>query len=509
MTDFPSLLQSIQTNFANAEASGPIFHSEASGDALWQLFLGNLSRSERQGHTCSCCRDFFSQAGNLVRVNQITGLTESVLFQGPAPTGYCGPWARLYSALYATPISRLWTSQAYQRVGESRAGGWNHIFIRPTKTVPAFPELNSQAIFYLGKWLSRLNLETLAQTEYIFRTHNLPRAEKYISILLPLRSLKTRSQGYNAAPISQQLWALCAIHRPELVHLPRSILGTFMETLELQGQEAAIQAWRSMTNQQTYQRPSAEPKAGNIDQAEKALAGLSESLRRRPALLTETTTLWLPGRQQPSFPRSGARPTLSQVSAAEPTSRVFDKLRQPQPQRGPAMFSTMTWVKFVRDILPQAQKIATVIPQSGPFTVMVTGVNQQSPGLFKWPGLLSWYTYPNLRPATQWGLLAGTLTQVLGIVPLPSDIAGPGVIIVLEGAKDSINTSSSLFPEILKPELFPVRRTIEAYSCSTPLEPAPAGQLAQGLGLKADRTSVSLIVELPTIKVEVIIDRWE
>jgi len=122
--------------------------------------------------------------------------------------------------------------------------------------------------------------------------------------------------------------------------------------------------------------------------AEKLFAelGLAPALGRRYAKLAE-------------IPKAGMiwQPTAQK---AAPAGGVFSHLRtkqEPQPEVTVAGATTMTWSKFVRTVLPTAQKIEAKVPTSlDRFAALVTAQNEDAPTILQWDredsrNPFSWY----------------------------------------------------------------------------------------------------------------------
>lgn len=134
---------------------------------------------------------------------------------------------------------------------------------------------------------------------------------------------------------------------------------------------------------------------------------------------------------------------------------------------------TMTFAKFRRDVMPRALEIQVRVPARGQFCAFTAAVERGAPPILQWDSEeirnpFAWYVYHNGSPASQWGLSAGRLARVICVSEMPpvwTDRTrwkdyGNSVLLVLEGARDSMNTSLALFPECLRGELHEVRRSI-------------------------------------------------
>jgi hypothetical protein len=185
----------------------------------------------------------------------------------------------------------------------------------------------------------------------------------------------------------------------------------------------------------------------------------------------------------------------------------------------------MTWEKFARVVLPEAQKVDLRVPSgAASFGALVTAADPEAPPILQWDRAeqrnpVSWYLWTNGSPASQWGLQAGAWHAVTAVALRPAQWyggrfphQGQGVILLLDGARDANWRAAGLvlFPETLRAELHPVRATIEAHSKSGQLEGADeAGACGLIIGAGASAINVGLQVTTGAGVQEYTIDRWD
>jgi hypothetical protein len=181
--------------------------------------------------------------------------------------------------------------------------------------------------------------------------------------------------------------------------------------------------------------------------------------------------------------------------------------------------TVMTWVKFAKTVLPNAETIEFEVPAHGAFIGMTTAVHADAPPIIRWDhederNPVAWYCYRNGSSASKWNLTPGWVT-VLAVVPLPTlwgsrpmEYLHEGVMLALEGANDTKAGGNCLFPEILRPELHEVHATMEAYSKSARLGTA-SGPLAQGYDLRNGAATAKLRVMQAGLWSPYTIDRWD
>lgn len=156
---------------------------------------------------------------------------------------------------------------------------------------------------------------------------------------------------------------------------------------------------------------------------------------------------------------------------------------------------TMTWDKFSRTVMSEADKIEFYSRASRDnFTALVTAVNADAPPILQWDSPehrnpVSWYVWHGGSAPEQFGLRSGAVYPVSAVTLKPSmwnggfNHQGEAVIFLIEGARETRQAGAALFPEILKSEFHGIRSVIEAYSRSAEIE-GMEGATACGILLK-------------------------
>jgi hypothetical protein len=481
---YPGFLDRLQKAFEGHLAQHRLFTTDATG--LWEAYLAALPEEARQHYTCSACRQFVERFGALVTLDD-QGIQRSPFWD-----------ERLATPLTFSAVERLRTLAEKARVngvflssqavwGSPVTGAWTHMAVRVPQAHVFRPSLLDahQRMAELREHHRSLNValgefhaELLSQARTILRAEALSRSEKFIGVvewLIARQDERKRPQGHNL------LWKAVA-SAPAGFCTPRaSMVGTLLEDLAAGLPFETVQSkFNAKMHPLQYQRPQAAPSAGNVQQAEAAIAklGLAPALERRFATLADVHLTWAPAADKPAQ----ARGVFGHLRTKEARSQ---ELHLPS--------KTLTWVKFRDTVLPTAERMQLRVPShSAAFSALVTAVHPGAPPLLQWDSLerrnpVSWYFYPNGSTASSWGLRPGDV-EVLGVTMKPNtwfsdrfERMGQGVFFVLEGARDSRNSGLALFPEFLRGELHGVRATVEAFSQSRKLE-VPGGQpLASGM----------------------------
>ncbi|SEL79670.1 hypothetical protein SAMN05444354_108268 [Stigmatella aurantiaca] len=512
---YPAFLERLQTAFEGHLAHHRLFTTDATG--LWEAYLAAFPEEARQHHTCSACRRFVERFGALVTLDD-QGIQRSPFWD-----------EHLATPMMFAPVERLRTLAEKARVtgvflssqpvwGTPVTGAWKHLAVRVPQAYVFRPSLLDahQRMAELREHYRCLNValgefhtDLLKQAQTVLRADALSRSEKFIGVvewLLARQDERKQPHGHNL------LWKAVA-SAPAGFCTPRaSMVGTLLEDLAAGLPFETVQSrFDAKMHPLQYQRPQAAPSAGNIQQAEAAIAklGLAPSLERRFATLADVHLTWTPAGNKP-----------------EPARGIFGHLRTKEEQRRELRLpgKTLTWVKFRDTVLPTAERMQLRVPSSSTaFSAMVTAVHPDAPPLLQWDSLerrnpVSWYFYPHGSTASSWGLRPGDV-EVLGVTMKPNTWfsdrfahVGQGVFFILKGARDSRNSGLSLFPEFLRSELHGVRATIEAFSQSRKLE-IPEGQpLASGMMFTpAGNASWELVVRVTSqgAVADYTLDRWD
>jgi len=262
-----------------------------------------------------------------------------------------------------------------------------------------------------------------------------------------------------------------------------------------------------------YQRPQAEPTAGNIARAEKIIEelGLQKSLERRFARVEELEKIWIPQNTPGTKAnvKGGVFSHLTPKSKSKPS-----KMELPQ--------ITMTWSKFKKTVLPLAQGIEYLVGnKKESYAAILTALHKDAPPILQWDSEerrnpFSQYIYIGGSLYSNWGLSIG-FCKVAAICYTPSmwhksySHQSKAVFFILEGAKDKQykNAGNALFPENLRAELREIRATIEAYSKAAVIE---SYNEASACGIKLEYSSnwdAVFRVATDTGIVTYKLDRWD
>lgn len=404
--EYPEFLAELRARFDAATAGGDkLFTTTAEG--LFDAFLAALPADKRQHYDCRACRRFVDRFGGLVTI---------------ASSGDDAPlmWGRSgVSKLFRAPVRAMERIVDCARVNgvflcdeptwglpsnisPKPPGVWRHMHVTPSAALVHRPTVlvsTSQAMAeklqdyqMLQRGLAEFSIDVARQAHTLLTTGQLYRSEKCIGAAKWLLDLHVaREATKNSVARDNLTWLAVATAPAGFCHVRSSMIGTMLEDIASGMQFADIKRrFDEKMNPLQYQRPQAAPSAGNIAQAEKAIAALKAAgaLDRRYARIDDITQfLW---RAQPA---KGVAPATGGVFA-----HIAPKAKAPAANTAltiPAQ--TMTWEKFARTVLPDAVGVEAQVPTSPDrFMALVTAAQSDAPPILQWDSeerrnSMSWY----------------------------------------------------------------------------------------------------------------------
>ena len=399
--EFPGLLAAVQRRFA-AHAGGPLFRTAATG--LWQLFLDNIPERLRAHYDCSACRHFVARHGSAVAIDEGGRLT-SALWVEDAPAGFDRAFKAMAEAVVRAevvgvliPATRVLGTPASPPTADGKV--WTHLAVEvprahahPLLTAGQLQAVRREEWRMLTRGLAEFPLELVERAHALLTTGALYRSEKCVEVAAWLLALHRQLAGVKAPRQRDALvWRAVATAPAGFAHVRSSMIGTLLDDLAsgLDGAEIKRRFDAKMAPSQ-YMRAQVAPTAGNIAQAEKAIAALKATgaLARRYARLAELEHfLWRPRARQPAQP--GA--VFGHLTPKAPSKA--GKLTLPQ--------QTLTWEKFARTVLPDALAIEAQVPAgSERFMALVTAESADAPPILQWDAEgrrnpTSWYYHAGI-----------------------------------------------------------------------------------------------------------------
>ena len=508
--DYSALLNGVRASFDAVIANhSKLFLTDV--DGLNALYLDSLP-SERQTHTCHSCQRFIGVYGKLAAITEGGDLIPVMWNPEFVPEFYKAAFAAMYAKVKRARVQSVFFSK--QPIwGQPITGKWAHVAVSPPShlifreralTPGQAMAATKENLRTVATALTEFTAPMLDETLRLLQADTLARSEKFIGPVKWLRALHDRPKGRAGENV---LWAAIASAPEGYCHPKASVIAPLLDDIVAGLPFDEIKTrFDAKMHPLRYQRPQAAPSVGNIKAAEALVAklGIAPALERRFARVDEVQTIWTPTAHQEKAKAGG----------------VFGHLKSKDAQSGvppsvdiPAV--TMTWDKFARTVLPNAERMDIHVPRHGNFEAYLTAVNADAPIIFKWGHPVSSYVYQGGSPATQWNLRGGVWTPIAAITPTPNmwgtpkTHLGEGVLLVIDGAIDTrTGQGNALFPECLGDELHAVRATIEAYSKSAEIMRGE-GPFACGYSLRKNHARCTLRVFASGVWQAYQIDRWD
>jgi hypothetical protein len=470
---YEGMLTSLNSRF-NALLDGgkqPLFTTDARG--LWAAYLDAFPRDERQYHNCNSCRRFIERFGGLVAITAEGLLVPAMWESLSAPPLYAPVVDVLRQLVTRARVTGLFLSPL-PMWGEPRTGVWRHFAVCPPvsarfmhATQTAYQAIAEKTADFqqVSRALGEFPLPLLACAVSLLEGDDLRRSEKVLGPAKFLYGLQTTIDGLKGPRRANLIWRRVATAPAGFCHPRSSMLGTLLDDLAAgKDYNEVARSFGSKMLPDHYQRPVAAPSEGAIEQAERLVAklGAAGALERRFARLDEVDAIW---RAKPVDQPKG--------------EGVFGHLKVKDGNALGEMIvppQAITWAKFARDVLPNAQSIEAMVPSIGNFCAILTAANPDAAPILQWDSLekrnpFSWYFHMEGSRAHQWGLTGNAWVEVPAVTLKPSswfggalEHHGEGAVLILAGALDSVSDGNALFPETLRSEFHGVRAVIEAYS---------------------------------------------
>jgi hypothetical protein len=469
----------------NVPKDEPLF-TTSMGVGLYDLFLGVLPAYRRAHYECRACRRFVDHFGGLVRIDE-KGETTSLLWSMAIPPPFFSTSIRAVRTRVSRALVRgvflssekVWGLPA-NASPKAEGGVWHHMHVEPGfdriyrgsihSADQAMAE-KGQDFQTLSRALGEYPLELVEKAHALLTRGDLYRSESCIAVAEWLLALQNaRKATADRTRRENLVWRAVATAPAGFCHVRTTMIGTLLDDLAANKSAADIKsAFDGKMNPAQYRRPQAAPTDGQIAAAERQMAMLASggAFARRYALLEDVLphALWRPGPPATAAADAGLFGHLKKAKAANAPLEVT------APQ-------VLTWEKFARTVLPDAERIEVLTPSMpAPFFAFVTAVDPEAPPILQWDHTekrnpVSWYFHLRGSPAHTFNLTPGAWTEVECVTLQPScwtsDLTnrGEGAFFVLRGARDlrSADCGLGLLPEILKSEYHGMRAVLEAYS---------------------------------------------
>lgn len=469
-----------------------LFQTNASPESLWDAYLSGFPENRRQHYNCNSCRRFIQKYGGLVTINE-QGQIDTPIWGGTVPEFFHEVNEALRSVVLKAKVNGVFLSSD-KIWGTPQVGGWNHlsgisaqIYKNQVKTADQAMAEKLEDYKMLSHALADYSANTAEQALRILRADTLDRSEKTLGVAEWFAALHLVLAA-NPTRRNSLIWRAVASAPPGFAHIRSTMISTLLDDIYTGLEyESVAKRWADKMHPLRYQRPTAPPSSGTIEQAEKLVEklGVGNSLKRRFARLEDVLSKsWVPSVEVKPKDSGGVFDHL------KPSKQLAHEMQLPTV--------TMTWEKFKRTILGSVTSMEILLPHHGAFYGLVTAEDPDAPAIIQWDGLaghprnpVTWYFYHNGSNARDWNLTPGW-AKVNAVFLSPNQWQDPSkflhhatnVLFAIDQCIDEQprHRGLALFPEFLKSEFHGIRSVIEAHSKKGEIIDAASGT-ANGLAL--------------------------
>jgi len=477
------------------DGAARIGYSAVTGDELYQLYLASFPTVElRQEHTCSCCKAFFRNYGNLVLLDA-NGETQSLLFAPvrEAPEQYNDFIAGAQTLLRNTKVERLFFFNTPRQsiIGEAQKGGYDHFcfhlqrILAPRdsyKTAYQNSAEYAEDVRLIQESTWKISATTVAKAKVLFENDGDLSRTTWKDILPEFQQVVETYRGIKDNNMrANYLLALSTTARKGLLRIGQTVLGQYLKDLQDGMPEAQARAkFLRMVDPKDYMRPKAAPSSQTVAHAEKIVAemGLKDSLRRRSLRRDELVhTLW----RKPEMKAADEGGVFGAVKTKDP----MPSTNLPTVDGGRISLAAL----LVKIFSSPIEKVEVYLPYTA-IKNLCSFVTEAVPGskpILQWDhedrrNPVSRYTYVNAVHPNHWGVSSGW-NEAIAITDAPevwgvSEAEKIEAHFVLAHGYDTAPTSLPLFPQTLRTELHGVRAVIEGFAKTAQLEERTQGLVA-------------------------------
>jgi hypothetical protein len=398
MADFKSFASKVHATFG-ALSKHELF-TTIDGNELWLAYLAAFPEGTdpiyktNTMHTCSCCKHFVRNIGNVVAVidgkmHSVWGdhasfeypynvvaekLNELVLDQMP------GDIFRRSSkeSVFGAEISR-------QLREDGTVHNWNHFHgrVEPRHVNEKPDEARGNyrtTVEVFRRGLEELSKQALDDVLGLIDNNALYRGEEHRPALTAFR--RAKQEFSRMTPRQQGLYVWMNAGSP-VSRFRNTVIGTLVQDLsEGKELEQAVKSFESKVAPTNYKRPTALITPRMVDDAMKTIneLGLEEALTRRFAKISDVSVnnvLWVDNVTS-ALMKGGLHNTLMQAATA-PTATIKDA-------------QDISITDFLANVLPTLNGLELMVKntQVNNFVSLTAPVGDDVPALFKWDNNFAW-----------------------------------------------------------------------------------------------------------------------
>lgn len=534
--DYQKLVELINESVSSNYGT-PIYLVEGENEymlSMYDVFLSNMPSSEKQGYNCHECRKYINYFGRLVYIDSenntrscILNYTEEYLKQNLS--GYMLDCAlMLKRAAEARVIKEPYDEMSNERpktLPDGSSGGFLHFYGVPNL-------LNNNAgkikrnhtnlmnlIEYCKKYSKTAIDDAIAKALDIVEMEKLyqPFDFNETAIILKESVLVHVFADFYTGPV---FWNLASSLDSNICNIKNTVFWFLVDgILSNEDRDKLIGEYRNMTSGVNYMRPKTAPSATSIKLAASEIdrLGYGPSMKRRFLNIDDIPTdkfIWRNGAIINKILYKDSNP----VGDDSPFGDIYKKVYKNYPDilattdgysiSAPNIkdITMVSFMKLVKDRKPpEIVFIDGISKRSVNFCCLSTASNKDAKPIMRWDSEeqrnpVAFYMYQDPKTSDFFNI-EGRKAQILGIVRYPnmwyegykeSGTPRDGIMFIVNKAIDGNygNSGLGIFPNSIKPDFYPIRRTIEYYSQNTRMENYDAPTAAVALYFPINRGSV-------------------
>lgn len=392
---YPEFEQAVKDRFDGFVSSGSkLFKTNATG--IYDTYLANLPEEAQQHYTCQACQSFFNRYGSLVTISE-EGKMESVLWdETVVPPFFKKSVKAMKEIVLRSLVTGVFLSDS-KTLGQPITGEWTHVHVKlPTQMVyrsriqtagQKMAELRED-FGMVNRALLDFSMDTVDKALALVDSEALYRGDDKVKPNLEwFKALLEKFDGfYTGEERRNIIWLAVATAPTGFTHIRGNSTGALLNDIN-DGLSTQSIITRFEARMSTYMRPQSAPSDNAIYEAEKMVAklGIENSLLRRYAKIEEVPEFVWQERPKANVLRKTLRNEVG--------SGVFGHLKsQAKPSNAMDLPTTvMTWEKFQRTVLPNADSMEVLVDNPNRFMALVDAVDKDSENILQWDNTFSWY----------------------------------------------------------------------------------------------------------------------
>lgn len=445
---------------------------------------------------CSCCNKFLNRYGRIVTVDEKTGELTSVVWSKVIehmPENIKVIMAKMNDLIVLGKITSMYVNvdDSKTTLGFKTKGGFNHLHLDNAEQAmfhnlhlkKAVDVNRSRLTTMLADW--RLRVDKMNELVVHLKNSSNNRCQNFAKgLAVQAGYIQAINNVGDNNLVANLLWAQAAnFGQHGRAGVKGTVVGEALDSFINNGATAALKTVAAFANEINYQRPTTEMKAINdltYNRTVEAIAvlGYTDSIARRTVKSEEVEdkAIWV----------KPIEPTKEEVK-----TDIFKQARGVETEESASVVlagvKSVTFDTFLAKVLPTAKLLyvdATHENRGLNWGTIMGAANEDCKPIVKWateenPTQYSWAMNPELVP-TKGLLFHKEKLEITRLFNLPCQWDGasfkgmegfmfhvPEWNNYLLEHKHATQVGNSLFPEIIKPELYEHRKVIEAINNET------------------------------------------